>query len=153
MLLEGRTFVRVLTSPLQRATETCRLAGLAGRAEPCADLLEWDYGDYEGRTTAEIRLEVPGWSIWRDGALGGESIDSVARRVDRVIASVRRGEGDVALVGHGHTLRVLGARWLALPPADGRLLALDTATVSVLGWEREVPVIRRWNQSAPTPRA
>ena len=149
VLLAGRRFVRVLTSPLERATETCRRAGFGDRAQPTADLLEWDYGDYEGRTTAEIRAEVPGWSIWRDGVPGGESIEAVGRRVDRIIASVRLGDGDVALFGHGHTLRVLAARWLGLPPSDGRLLALDPATVGVLGWEREVPVVRRWNQSPP----
>ena len=144
--LGGRTFALVLTSPLQRAVDTCRLAGLAARVERTPDLVEWDYGDYEGRTTAEIRARVPGWSLWRDGAPGGEQADDVGRRVDRVIAAIRRGDGDAALFAHGHVLRVFAARWLGLPATDGRLFALDTATLGVLGWEREVAVIRRWNE-------
>ncbi|MDQ1397400.1 MAG: hypothetical protein QOG64_2659 [Acidimicrobiaceae bacterium] len=146
--LTGRRFERVVTSPLQRAVETCRRAGLAAGAERSSDLLEWDYGEYEGRTTPEIRATIPGWSLWRDGVPGGESAADVGRRVDRVIATVRLGRDDTVLFGHGHTLRVLAARWLGLSPNDGRLFALDTASVSVLGWEREVAVVRRWNDSA-----
>lgn len=140
----GRSFALVLTSPLQRAAETARLAGLAG-AEVVADLAEWDYGEYEGRTTADIRTERPGWTVWDGPVAGGEEVDDVGRRADRVIAACRAAGGDVALVGHGHHLRVLAARWVGLPPVAGRLLALSTATLSVLGWEREQPVIRSWN--------
>ena len=144
-LLAGRAFALVLTSPRQRAVETCRLAGLGARAIVTRDLEEWDYGEYEGRTTAEIRARVPGWSIWRDGCPGGETAAEVGRRVDRVIGEVRRGDGDAVAFAHGHVLRVLAARWVGLPPAEGRLLVLDTAATSVLGWERESPVITTWN--------
>ena len=146
--LRARRFAVVLTSPLQRAAETCRLAGLGEVAVLREELMEWDYGAYEGRTTAEIRAEVPGWSLWRDAVPGGETAADVGRRVDPVIADVRAVEGDVALFAHGHVLRVLAARWLGLPPTEGRLFALDPATISVLGHERETPVIRRWNEPA-----
>ncbi len=145
--LRGRQFVLVLSSPLQRAAETCRLAGLGDVAVLREELMEWDYGAYEGRTTPEIRTDVPGWSLWRDGVPGGETAADVGRRVDGVIAELAAVDGDVALFAHGHVLRVLAARWLGLPPADGRLFALDPATISILGHERETPVIRRWNQS------
>jgi broad specificity phosphatase PhoE len=108
--------------------------------------MEWDYGAYEGRTTPEIRAEVPGWSLWRDGVPGGETAADVGRRVDRVIAEIGDVHGDVVLFAHGHVLRVLAARWLGLPPTEGRLFALDPATISILGYERETPVIRRWNE-------
>ena len=143
--LADRRFALVLTSPLQRASETCRLAGLGDLAHQCDDLREWDYGDYEGRTTRDIRAEVPGWTVWTHPSPGGESPDDVGARVDRVIERARAADGDAALFGHGHALRVLGARWCGLAPSDGRLLALDTATISVLGYEREAPVIRSWN--------
>lgn len=143
--LAGRAFGRVLVSPLRRALETCRLAGFADRAEVVDDLREWDYGEDEGRTTAEIRADRPGWTLWRDGCPGGESAAGVGARADRVIALVRATDGDVLAFGHGHLLRVLAARWVGLPPGDGALLALETATLSVLGWEREQPVVRRWN--------
>jgi probable phosphoglycerate mutase len=143
--LADRRFALVLTSPLQRASGTCRLAGLGDLAEQCDDLCEWDYGDYEGRTTHDIRAEVPGWTVWTHLSPGGESPDDVGARVDRVIERARAADGDAALFGHGHSLRVLGARWCGLAPSDGRLLALDTATISVLGCEREAPVIRSWN--------
>jgi probable phosphoglycerate mutase len=146
--LNGRAFTRVLTSPSDRAVETCRRAGYGGRAELCPDLLEWDYGEYEGRTTVEIRRDAPGWSLWRDGVPNGETADDVGRRADRVIASIRLGGGDAMLCAHGHILRVVAARWLALPATEGRLFALDTATLSVLGWEREVAVITRWNDDS-----
>ena len=143
--LSGHRFALVLTSPLGRALETCRLAGFGGVALERDDLREWDYGEYEGRTTAEIREERPGWTLWRDGVPGGEPVDEVGSRADAVIAEARAAGGDVALFAHGHVLRILAARWLGLPARDGSLLALDPATVSILGYERESPVIRLWN--------
>jgi broad specificity phosphatase PhoE len=147
--LRGRRFAVVLTSPLARAEETCRLAGFADVAERRDELQEWDYGAYEGRTTADIRTERPGWSIWADGVPEGETADDVGARADRVLAELqaRLDNGDAALFAHGHLLRVLAARWLDLAPSEGRLLALDTASVSVLGYEREAKVIRLWNES------
>lgn len=148
--LAGHTFTLALSSPLSRALETSRLAGFGEQVETTDDLLEWDYGEDEGRTTAEIRLQRPGWTIWRDGPVGGESVEDVATRVDRVIARVREaGAGGNALAfAHGHVLRVLAARWLGLPAEMGHLFALSTATLSILGWEREQPVIERWNDTA-----
>jgi broad specificity phosphatase PhoE len=139
------TFATVLTSPSQRAVETCALAGFGRRAEPCADLVEWNYGTYEGRTTAEIRAADPDWSLWRDGAPDGETPDAVAARVDRVLERIRGIDGNALLFAHGHVLRVLGARWLGLPPAGGRFLLLSPAAVSRLGYEREQPVLAAWN--------
>lgn len=141
---------RVLTSPLERARATCALAGLGELAETVDELVEWDYGDYEGRTTEEIRAERPGWQLFRDGCPGGEDADEVGSRADAVLARVAAGPSGpsgstVALFGHGHLLRVLAARWLGLPPVDGRLLALDAGSVSVLGHERETRVVRSWN--------
>jgi broad specificity phosphatase PhoE len=147
--LRGRQFVLVLTSPLSRALETCRLAGFGEVAQERADLMEWDYGAYEGRTTPEIREEQPGWTLWREGVLGGESAAEVGVRADRVIADLRAAGGDAAVFAHGHLLRVLAARWLGLDPADGRRFALDTATISVLGYERETAVVRLWNGKHP----
>ena len=144
--LGRRRFALVLTSPLQRAAETCRLAGLGEAAVFRDELMEWDYGAYEGRTTPEIRADVPGWSLWRDGVPGGETATDVGRRVNHVLAELGAVDGDVALFAHGHVLRVIAARWLSLPPAEGRLFALDPATISILGHERETPVIRRWNE-------
>jgi broad specificity phosphatase PhoE len=142
------------TSPAKRAVRTAELAGLTG-AKPDPDLWEWDYGGYEGRTTAEIRAERPGWYLWRDGVIPGdaahpgESIEQVGTRADAVLARVRpllaTGDGDVVLVAHGHILRVLTARWLGLEPAAGRLFRLDTGTVSTLGTEHDQPVITSWN--------
>ncbi|HYX88357.1 MAG TPA: histidine phosphatase family protein [Gaiellaceae bacterium] len=146
--LRGRRFALVLTSPLKRAAETCWLTGYGEVAQARDDLMEWDYGDYEGRTTLDIRRALPDWTIWRYGAKNGESPEQVAARADRVIAEVRSAEGDVLISSHGHVLRVLAARWLGLGPVDGRLLALDTATISVLGYERETAVIRIWNEPA-----
>jgi len=146
--LADRPFVAVLSSPLSRALETARLAGFADRVETTDDLLEWDYGEDEGRTTADIRLDRPGWTIWRDGPKAGETAAQVSQRVDRVIARVREaGPGDSLVFAHGHVLRVLAARWLGAPATDGRLFALSTATISILGWEREQPVIERWNDT------
>ena len=143
--LAGREFVRVLSSPLSRAAETCRLAGLGDRAALRDDLLEWDYGEYDGLTTAQIREARPDWSLWRDGCPGGETVADVGARVDRLVAELRALDGDAVLFAHGHVLRVLGARWVGLEPEGGALLYLSTATVCALGWERENAVIRRWN--------
>ena len=145
--LSAWTFGVVLTSPLQRAAETCRLAGLGDLAQVRDDLREWDYGAYEGRTTAEVRSNRPNWNLWVDGVPDGESIEQVAARADRVIEEVRGTDGDVALFAHGHVLRVIGARWLELPPDRGRSFLLETATISVLGYERETPAVLRWNLS------
>ena len=146
--LAGWRFARVLTSPLARATETCRLAGLGDQAEIADDLREWDYGAYEGRRTVDIQDERPGWDLWVDGVVDGETVEQVGQRADRVIATARAASGDVALFAHGHLLRILGARWVGLPARAGSLLGLSTATVSVLGWERETAVIERWNDAA-----
>lgn len=147
--LAGHAFALVLASPLSRALETASLAGFGGRVETTTDLLEWDYGADEGRTTAEIRAERPEWTIWAQGPAGGETIDQVAARVDRVIARVRAEvqDGAALVFAHGHLLRVLAARWLGAPPATGNQFALSTATLSILGWEREQPVIERWNDT------
>jgi probable phosphoglycerate mutase len=147
------SFAVVLVSPMARARDTARLVGLddpVRRVEINRDLCEWRYGEYEGRTTAEIREERPGWSVWTDGAPGGESPDQVARRADRVVARCREVDGDVCIVGHAHLLRVLAARWIGLGAADGARLRLDTGTWSVLGYEREAPVVLRWNVPAPS---
>jgi probable phosphoglycerate mutase len=141
----SESFAAVFTSPLGRALETCELAGLAGHAVVDEDLREWEYGDYEGLTTAEIRETRPDWTVWREGCPGGEVADDVGARVDRVVARLRERDGAIAVFGHGHCLRVLAARWVGLAAEDGARIALDTATVSCLGWEREQPVIRTWN--------
>ena len=145
--LRGHTFALVLTSPLSRASDTARLAGFADVAEVDDDLREWDYGDVEGMRTEEIRERHPGWTIWRGPWSAGETIDEVATRADRVLARVRTVDGDVLVFSHGHLLRVLAARWLGLEPDAGGMLALSTATISLLGWEREAPVIERWNEA------
>jgi broad specificity phosphatase PhoE len=149
--LQGRSFRAVLTSPLRRALETCQLAGLGDSAERRDDLMEWDYGAYDGRTTADIRKERPGWLLWRDGCPGGESAADVGARADRVVEELRELDGDVAIFAHGHLLRVLAARWVGLPPESGALLALGTGTLSVLGWEREIAVVSLWNAPAAAP--
>ena len=138
----------MLSSPLGRALDTCKLAGLGERAEIRDDLLEWNYGDYEGITTPQIRATRPTWNLWSDGCPNGEQGPDVAARVDRVIAEARAAQGDVVVFAHGHVLRVLAARWLGLGPDGGRYLALSTATVSVLGYEREQSVIHRWNDGS-----
>ena len=147
--LSARQFALVLSSPLQRALETCRLAGYGARAQVRPELMEWDYGRYEGRTSRQIVAENPGWSLWRDGGPDGETPADVGRRVDRVIAEVRQVAGDVVIFAHGHVLRVLAARWLGEPPGGGRHYALQTAALSVLGHEHEDPVISRWNLPPP----
>jgi probable phosphoglycerate mutase len=139
-------FERVFTSPLARASESCTLAGFQG--EPESDLMEWDYGEYEGLTTDEIRARHTGWNLWDDGVPGGELLGEVGRRADRIIAMAREADGDTLCVAHGHFLRVLAARWLGLPPVAGRLLSLDPGGVSVLDWERDSPVIKAWNVNA-----
>ncbi len=144
--LAGRSFALVLTSPLGRARETCRLAGFAAAAQVTDDLLEWNYGIYEGRTTASVRAEQPGWSIWTTSVPEGETVEQVGERTRRVIARAETAEGDVALFAHAHVLRILAACWLGLPPIHGRNLALGTASLSVLGHERETRVIEIWNQ-------
>jgi probable phosphoglycerate mutase len=145
-VLDQWSFGLVLTSPLGRARETARLAGVGGVARIDDDLAEWDYGDLEGCTTDEIRQEMPGWTVWSGPVPGGESIDEVCTRADRVIERLLTTSGDVALFGHGHHLRILGARWIELAPVEGRGFELSTATVSTLGWDRGTPVISSWNQ-------
>ena len=141
-------FQRVLTSPLQRARETCELAGLAERAEIDADLMEWNYGDYEGLTSDQIHADRPGWTIFNDGGgPGGETPEQIGVRVDRVIARVRALNGDAALFAHGHVLRVLAARWLGMAPSAGSHFLLDTATLCVLSTDRGVPALKHWNVS------
>ncbi len=151
--LRGQEFARVLVSPRRRARVTCELAGLAQGAEVLEDLVEWDYGQDEGRTTIEIRVERPGWTLWRDGPLGGETAEDVRRRVDRVIGLVRATDGPVITFAHGHISRVLGARWIGLEVASGAHLRLGTASISVLGYQRETPVLDRWNDTGSLPTA
>jgi len=136
----------VLTSPLGRARETCRLAGFAAAAQVSDDLLEWNYGIYEGRTTAAVRTEQPGWSIWTTPIPQGETVEQVGERARRVIERADGVAGDVALFAHAHVLRILGACWIGLPPIHGRNLTLGTAALSLLGYERETRVIQVWNQ-------
>jgi broad specificity phosphatase PhoE len=143
--LAGHPFAAVLVSPLQRARETAELAGLADRAQVREDLLEWDYGAYEGLTTAEIREQRPDWFLWRDGVPEGERAADVGARVDRIIAEVLGVDGDVAIVAHGHVLRVLAARWVEQDPAFGARLALETAGIGRCGFERETRVLTGWN--------
>lgn len=143
--LAGCTFSLVLTSPLQRARRTCEIAGYLDAAHLEPDLLEWNYGDYEGRTSKQIQADRPGWELFRDGVPNGESIGEVAARAETVIARALGAGGDVALFAHGHILRILAARWMILPPQDARLFALSTASVSTLGYEHETRVITTWN--------
>lgn len=149
-ILAKETFALVLTSPLSRARETCELAGLGKRAHVEPDLIEWNYGEYEGLTTEQIRLTRPGWSVFRDGCPGGESPEQVGARADRVLIRVRATEGNVVLFAHGHILRVLAARWINLPASYGEHFLLDTATLNVLGYYRESPAFKTWN--APLAR-
>jgi probable phosphoglycerate mutase len=145
--LRGRRFTLVLSSPLARAAETSRLAGFGDVMVLDPDLQEWNYGDLEGRRSDDIRKDIPGWTIWRGPWPGGERIDDVAARADRVVARVRAVDGNVLVFAHGHLLRVLAARWLGLPGTAGGMFALSTATISLLGWERGLPVIERWNET------
>jgi probable phosphoglycerate mutase len=146
-ILAPQKFALVLTSPLARARETGKLAGLEAHAQLSDDLLEWNYGVFEGRTTPQIRKEIPAWSIWETDVPGGESIDEVAARATRVIQTAAAVNGNVALFGHGHILRILTACWLSMPPQMGRRFALDTGGIGVLGYEHETRVIRAWNRA------
>jgi probable phosphoglycerate mutase len=143
--LSGRTFALVLVSPLQRARETCELACVAARAIIDPDLVEWNYGNYEGLTPKEIDRQAPRWLLFRDGCPGGETPEEVGARADRVIARVRAVEGDVALFAHGHLLRVLAARWVGLPAGAGQHFLLDTGTLNVLDHYRGIPALKTWN--------
>jgi broad specificity phosphatase PhoE len=147
--LIGLTFTKVFTSPLQRAARTCELAGFGAAAEVDRDLVEWNYGDYEGLRTVEIHKERPDWQLFRDGCPGGELPDHVGARADRVVSRLRAIKGDVLIFSSGHFLRMLGARWLGLEPAAGRFFMLNTASVSVLGYEHSLsqPAIRLWNDT------
>jgi broad specificity phosphatase PhoE len=145
--LRGTSFVKVLASPLQRARHTCELAGFGAGAAIDRDLVEWNYGDYEGKRTEEIRKERPDWFLFRDGCPGGESVEAIGARADRVLARLRPFDRDVLIFSHGHFLRVLAARWLDLSAAEARLLMLSTASLSILGYEhnRDEPVLWLWN--------
>ena len=144
-VLAQEKFTLVLSSPLQRARETCELAGLGKVARIEPDLIEWNYGEYEGLTTRQIQSVRPGWSVFHDGCPGGETPEQVGERVDRVIAKIRASGGNVALFAHGHILRVLAARWIKLAPSVGEHLLLDTATICVLGYYYETPALKMWN--------
>ncbi|MFC5381189.1 histidine phosphatase family protein [Aquipuribacter nitratireducens] len=144
--LAGERFAHVLCSPLRRATDTCRLAGL-GEPELVDDLMEWDYGEAEGRTTAEMAEDVPGWTVWTHPLGQGELVEQVGERADRVVARLEELDGDVAVVAHGHLLRILTARWLELPAVEGRRFVLGTAALCRLGYERGNRVIERWNDT------
>ncbi|MER9232707.1 histidine phosphatase family protein [Mesorhizobium sp. M0622] len=146
--LKDPSFSAVWSSPSQRAFNTCALAGFGSPGVKKDDLAEWDYGAYEGLTTKQILVERPGWRLFRDGCPGGESAADVGSRADRIVSQLREADGNVLLFSSSHFLRVLAARWLGLPPQDGALFVLDTASISVLGYERDLdePVVRRWNQ-------
>jgi broad specificity phosphatase PhoE len=146
--LAGQRFDLVLSSPLVRALDTCRLAGYGDQVQLADDLLEWDYGEYEGLKTVDIQKERPDWVLWKDGVPGGETAQQVGARADRLIARAAAADGDVALFSHGHMLRVLGARWLGLAPTGGQLFALGTAALSALGYEHDYRVINVWNQDS-----
>lgn len=144
-VLARETFALVLSSPLERARKTCELAGFGERAEIDRDLMEWNYGEYEGLTREEIGAKAPGWLLFRDGCPGGESPEQIRIRVDRVIAKVRGVQGHVALFAHGHVFRVFAARWIGLPAAAGSHFMLNTATLNILGYYRDIPAVKRWN--------
>ena len=143
--LSRKTFELVLSSPLQRARETCELAGFGDRAEIDDDLKEWNYGDYEGLTPTQIQERKPGWMIFTDGAPNGETPEQVGSRIDRVIAKIRAVKGNVVLFAHGHLLRTFAARWLGLSPEGGAHFLLDTSTLSILTYYRGVPAVKEWN--------
>ncbi len=149
--LEGMKFDRVVTSPMHRAVETCRLAGFGDGATTDDALMEWDYGEYEGITTAEIQETVPDWSLFVQGCPGGESAADVGARVDPLVDAAREGKGNWLFAAHGHVLRVVGARWVGLPPEDGVMLNLGTAAVCFLGFEHDRPVITHWNLTGQIP--
>jgi broad specificity phosphatase PhoE len=145
--LRGRTFTRVLSSPLKRALETCELTGFGGAVELREELQEWDYGEYEGLTTPQIREQRPEWNLWLDGCPGGESPDQVCARADRLLASLAEVDGQVLVFAHGHILRVLSARWLEMAVSAGARLVLSAGALSVLGHERETRALERWNET------
>lgn len=149
--LAGMSFDRVVTSPLNRAVETCRLAGFGEGATTDEALMEWNYGDYEGVTTADIQAQAPGWSLFADGCPGGESAADVGARVDPLVDAARAGEGNWLFVAHGHVLRVVGARWVGLAPQDAVKLNLGTAAICFLGFEHDLPVITHWNETGELP--
>ncbi|MBC7368106.1 MAG: histidine phosphatase family protein [Undibacterium sp.] len=147
-VLQSFKFTQVLTSPLQRARRTCEFAGFGGAAQVEPDLQEWDYGDYEGRTSVDICARQPGWNLFEDGSPGGESVEQISERADRVLGGLRPMDGTILLFSHGHFLRALAARWIGLPVQEGRHFALDTASLSILGYEHrhdETPAISLWN--------
>ena len=146
--LRSRGFTCVLSSPLKRALDTCRLTGFGDTVELRDDLCEWDYGEYEGLTTPQIREQRPDWNLWRDGCPGGETPEQVSARADRLLTSLAEADGEVLMFGHGHILRVLSARWLEMPVSAGARLALNAGALSVLGHERETRVLERWNETA-----
>jgi len=148
-LLAGRRFTRVMSSPLSRSTETAALAGFDDRVELDDDLREWDYGVYEGRTRVDIAKEIPGWAVWSQPIIGGESLEQLGARADRVIAALLPTGGDVLVFSHGHFLRVLAARWIESAPVAASRLELWTATISELGWEHDRRVIEVWNTGRP----
>lgn len=156
-MLDGERFAVVLSSPLSRAWRTMELAGRDAEAEAREELVEWDYGVFEGTRTVDVREEIPGWSVWTHPIEGGEAVGEVGERADQVIADLVAADGPGLIFAHGHLLRILAARWMGLPAVGGRLLGLDTATISTLGWERETRVIRHWNEMChlrsldPTP--
>jgi len=144
-ILVDQTFALVLTSPLRRARETCELAGLVERAEIDRDLVEWNYGDYEGLTPQQIHVLKPGWMVFTDGCPRGETPEQVEARIDRVIAKIRTVAGNVAVFAHGHLIRAFAARWLGLRASEGRFFLLDPATINVVSYYRDIPAIKRWN--------
>jgi len=144
-VLSNESFALVLTSPLRRAKETCKLSGLGDQAEVDSNLMEWNYGDYEGLTPNEIHKKTPGWLLFTDGAPGGEAPEQVGERADHVIKRIRAVKGNVALFAHGHIFRVLVARWIDLPSEDGRKFLLGTGTLNILSYYRGVPAIKTWN--------
>ncbi len=144
-VLAKESFALVSTSPLERARKTCELAGLGAGAEIDRDLMEWNYGEYEGLTTTQIHAKAPGWMLFRDGCPGGEDPEQVGARADRVIARVRAVDGHVALFAHGHIFRAFAARWLGLPATAGCHFLLDTATLNILSYYRGIPAVKRWN--------
>ena len=148
-VLAGKKFARIFVSPMQRARETCELAGLGAAAVIDPDLAEWNYGKYEGLTPEQIHMMAPDWAIFRDGCPGGETPEQVAARADHVIARARAVGGNVALFAHGHLLRVLAARWIGLPASGGQHLLLDTGSWSVLGYYHDTPAIESWNSTLP----
>jgi probable phosphoglycerate mutase len=147
-VLKRWDFSLVLTSPLRRARETCELAGFGDRAVVCEDLREWDYGDYEGLTTPQIREDRPGWNLWRDGCPNGEQPEAVGARADRALDQLRSVDGNALAFAHGHIFRVLAARWIELPASGGARLALRAGAICALGFERDTQVIQLWNDAA-----